>query len=154
MRAVLWTALLLIGGLFAVALIGPGPGPSQDKTPERLSASDALPTGKPTVIPESMRARIDARKQISVEKMKPKRSNGNLIEITAVLKNSGSVDVKDVDITCTYMGGSGTVIDKNTKTVYDIVPAGKSINVRGLVMGIVHDQTNSMDCSVSDLKLR
>ncbi|WP_238272012.1 FxLYD domain-containing protein [Methylobacterium cerastii] len=102
-----------------------------------------------------MRARLRAREQVIIESFRPaSKGGGQISEFNGTLKNLGNRDVKDVEITCEYQGGSGTVLDRKVQTVYENIAAGKSIPVRGLIMGLVADQSKTVSCVVSDVKLR
>lgn len=77
---------------------------------------------------------------------------GNVMMADFVIHNGGSQPVKDVEITCTSYGKSGTKIDTNRKVIYETVPAGKRKRVKEFNMGFQHSQADSASCEVTDVK--
>jgi hypothetical protein len=75
----------------------------------------------------------------------------NVMILNTTLVNGSDHDVKDVEITCDHFSNSGTKIDSNKRTIYEIVKAGKSRRVNDFNMGIIHSQAASTNCSVTDL---
>ncbi len=73
---------------------------------------------------------------------------GNIMTITGTVKNSGITAVKDVVIQCESSGPSGTLIDKNKRVLYEIVPVGKSVKFKEFNMGFLHTQAASTSCSI------
>jgi len=67
---------------------------------------------------------------------------------TFTFENKGPTDVKDIEVTCTHYGASGTAIDTNTRTIYEIVKAKSSKTVRAFNMGFVHSQAASSSCRI------
>lgn len=76
---------------------------------------------------------------------------GNIMEANFVVNNKGKRAVKDVKITCDLYAKSGTRIDKNTRTLYDVFKAGAKKTVRDVNMGFIHSQAQSARCKVVDL---
>jgi hypothetical protein len=58
-----------------------------------------------------------------------------------IIKNDGDVPVKDLEIKCTHSAASGTVIDSNTRTIYQVFPAHKTRTVRNFNMGFINSQS-------------
>lgn len=75
----------------------------------------------------------------------------NVMLIDAVFENKGKRDVKDIKLTCTHYSNSGTKIDSNTKTIYEIVPAGKTKSITKFSMGFIHQQANKTNCEIENL---
>ena len=73
--------------------------------------------------------------------------------LNAKIKNTGTRDVKDIEIECTHKSNSGTRIDSNKKIIYELVKAGKTISVDKFNMGFVHNQAKSTSCEITDLVL-
>jgi hypothetical protein len=67
---------------------------------------------------------------------------GNVMEASFTIHNKGTQDLKDIEIECTHYAPSGTKIDSNTRTVYEIVKAGESRTFTKFNMGFIHDQAN------------
>lgn len=55
---------------------------------------------------------------------------GTVMVANFTVKNKSGVGIKDFIIRCEHSAGSGTVIDSNTQTVYEIIPPGKSKTFR------------------------
>ena len=67
------------------------------------------------------------------------------------LKNPTSMRFRDFQITCRHSGSSGTEIDSNTRTIYEIVEAHSTKYVSQVNMGFIHSQAAASRCSLTDL---
>lgn len=76
---------------------------------------------------------------------------GSVMVMSATIKNRGAASVKDVEIDCTHSSNSGTKIDSNSEIIYEIVPAGQSIQIKDFSMGFIHSQASSTSCRITDL---
>lgn len=76
-----------------------------------------------------------------------------IMKANFTIKNNGDVAVKDIEIKCVHSAPSGTVIDENTRTIYEIIPAHKTRTFRGFDMGFIHSQAASSSCHIEDLTL-
>jgi hypothetical protein len=65
------------------------------------------------------------------------------------LKNTNDFDVKDIEITCLHYGNSGTQIDRNVRTIYEVVKAKGSKTIHDFNMGFIHSQATKSGCAVS-----
>jgi hypothetical protein len=75
------------------------------------------------------------------------------IKATFTIKNPTDRGYKDFEITCEHYSPSGTKIDSNVRTIYEIVkPKGKK-SIRGFDMGFIHSQAKKSSCSITDLTL-
>ncbi len=79
---------------------------------------------------------------------------GTVMKATFTIRNDGERDVKDIEIKCVHNAPSGTIIDSNTRTIYEIVPAHKSRTFREFDMGFIDSQASGSDCEIADLALR
>jgi len=68
------------------------------------------------------------------------------------IHNSNGFDVKDIEITCQHFGKSGTQIDRNGKTIYEVVKAKSKKVVNGFNMGLIHSQAASTSCAVTHVE--
>ncbi|HWL38701.1 MAG TPA: hypothetical protein VNO75_00560 [Gemmatimonadaceae bacterium] len=75
----------------------------------------------------------------------------NVMLATFIITNPTSRTIKDVEITCTHFAASGTKIDENTRTIYQIVPAKGKKRIPDFNMGLIHSQAKSSACTISDL---
>lgn len=76
---------------------------------------------------------------------------GSAMEIDATVQNDSQYAVKDLEITCEHASNSGTLIDKNKKVVFELIPATTAINLKKFNMGFMHSQATSTSCAVTDL---
>lgn len=84
-----------------------------------------------------------------VEEVKARKEGfGNILMIDVTLRNDSLSNLKDFIITCDSKGASGTVIDRNTRTLYEVVEARSSRKFRNINMGLLHSQAKSTDCDV------
>lgn len=74
-----------------------------------------------------------------------------IMMLDATIDNAGDRAVKDVEIECEHTSPSGTVIDRNTKTIYEIVPAYDSLKLKDFNMGFIHSQVDATACRITDL---
>jgi hypothetical protein len=77
----------------------------------------------------------------------------SIMEADFVIKNDSDQAVKDIDIQCDHFAKSGTKIDSNNRTLYDIIPAKSSKRFANFNMGFIHDQAKTSTCYVKDLAL-
>jgi|GEM_PF-748373 len=76
---------------------------------------------------------------------------GSVMIADFTIQNPSNYAIKDLEVTCTHFASSGTKIDSNTRTIYELVPAkGKKI-VKGFNMGMINSQASTSSCSVEDL---
>lgn len=85
----------------------------------------------------------------SVEKVAARKAGfGNVLMIDVTLRNDSLSNLKDFQITCRSKGNSGTVMDSNTRVLYEVVDARTSRTFSKVNMGFLHSQAASTDCSV------
>ncbi len=65
--------------------------------------------------------------------------------------NPTKIAFKDFTVTCKHRGSSGTEIDSNTRTIYELVEAYSAKEVRNFNMGFVDSQAKSSSCRITDL---
>jgi hypothetical protein len=75
------------------------------------------------------------------------------ITMTANFKVHNTTDhaFKDFEITCDHSGPSGTVMDHNTRTIYELVPAKSAKSIRNFNMGFINSQATRSSCRITDL---
>ncbi|MRV72534.1 zinc ribbon domain-containing protein [Duganella sp. FT92W] len=119
-----------------------------------ISGGTAAKGSAPTSSPPKLDPKEEAIRAINLDKLAwHKGGFDNVMLLSTKIRNDGVHDVKDIEIECVHSSNSGTRIDRNTKVVYEIVKAGKSVNIKEFNMGFVHNQANSTSCRVSDLVL-
>lgn len=84
-----------------------------------------------------------------VEKVRGlKEGFGNVLVVDITLRNDALSNLKDFQITCESKGHSGTVVDSNTRTLYEVVDARSTRTFRKVNMGLLHSQAASTHCTV------
>jgi len=73
------------------------------------------------------------------------------MEANFTVQNKSKYNIKDITIKCIHSAKSGTVIDTNTQTIYDVVKANSTKTFPKVDMGFIHSQANSSSCYISDL---
>lgn len=68
-----------------------------------------------------------------------------------VIKNDSSYMVKDFEIKCEHTADSGTSIDSNDRTIYQIVSAHSTKTIRKFNMGFINSQATNSTCKIVDL---
>jgi len=63
------------------------------------------------------------------------------------IENKNPFAIKDVQVTCHHFANSGTEIDQNTRTVFEIVPANGSKRIASFSMGFIHSQATKSACA-------
>ena len=73
---------------------------------------------------------------------------------TFVIRNESAHDVKDIEIRCVHSAPSGTVIDRNDKTIYEVVKAHSTRTIKDFTMGFIHTQAAQSNCQIVTVSLR
>ena len=126
--------------LFALVLIG------KLSTPDQGNQAASVSENTPSLSPKEA-----ALSAMSLDFRWSKGGFDTVMMADFVVHNNGSRDVKDIEITCQDMGKSGTVIDLNKRTIYDIVTAKGKKTFRNFNMGFIHGQAASSACAITDL---
>lgn len=74
----------------------------------------------------------------------------NVMNADFTVTNGSRFDIKDITITCIHYAKSGTKIDSNTRTIYDIIKAGESKQFTDFNMGFIHSQAESSGAVIKD----
>lgn len=82
-----------------------------------------------------------------------KEGFGSVMEANFTVKNDSDYDVKDLEIKCRHFANSGTEIDSNTRTIYEVVKAHSTRKFNKFNMGFIHSQAASSSCGIHDLSL-
>jgi hypothetical protein len=75
----------------------------------------------------------------------------NVMVADFTVENPTQYRFKDFEIKCTHSAPSGTVIDSNTKTVYQTVEPTSSKVVKDMNMGFINSQATRSKCQIIDL---
>jgi hypothetical protein len=76
---------------------------------------------------------------------------GSIMMANFTIKNPTQYSFKDVEIECTHTAPSGTKIDSNTRTIYEVVAPKSTKVIRNMNMGFIRDQVSSSSCGITDL---
>jgi RNA polymerase subunit RPABC4/transcription elongation factor Spt4 len=99
-------------------------------------------------------AKAAALASVKIEKYSWQKGGfDNILLANFTLRNTGTRDVKDIEVTCTSYGNSGTRIDSNERVIYETIKAGKTHRLREFNMGFQHTQTARAGCEVTGLEL-
>lgn len=150
-RWVLWffVAMVVIG---VVNVIVNPPPPRSVSTPAASAPSQSVPkvpAAPPVRAPDPVE---DALADVKLE-YKWGKKHDTLMVANFIVINNGYRDVKDIEIECVHSGPSGTRIDSNKRTIYELVPARSRKVFNGFDMGFIHSQAVSSLCTVVDLKI-
>ena len=67
--------------------------------------------------------------------------------------NDAPFPIKDFILHCVHQAHSGTDIDDNTRTIYEIVPANGKKTIRNINMGFIASQVATSNCEITGAKL-
>jgi hypothetical protein len=74
-----------------------------------------------------------------------------LMKANFTIKNDSVYTVKDLEIKCVHFAPSGTQIDSNTRTIYEIVRPHSKRSFPDFDMGFIHSQASRTNCQIQDL---
>jgi len=134
-------SVVLLGIVMAVfnALVSDHPNPTPSKEP-----AFAVPAQPKQV----------ARERLKIAKFDWRKDGFDTIMMADFLvQNDSDYPVKDLEIRCDHYANSGTHIDSNTRTIYDIVKAHSKKRFRNFSMGFIHSQASSSSCKITDFSL-
>ena len=103
---------------------------------------------QPAVDPKTV-----ALSQVSLDYKWSKEGFGNVMEATFIVKNNSVYNVKDLEITCRHFAKSGTEIDSNTRTIFDVVKAHSTKKFPNFNMGFIHSQAEQSACKITELSI-
>jgi hypothetical protein len=96
-------------------------------------------------------SRTDILKNIRIAAFRWEKSGfGSVMMATFVIYNDNSFPVKDVEVTCIHKTKTDTTIDRNRKTVYEVISQRGYQSVVKLNMGIIHSAVDSSTCTATN----
>lgn len=117
-------------------------------TADRPAGTPVPQTSVPTQQTEQDKRDI-ARRQIEVKDFTWSKSSFGVMTLNVLtVANRSDYDLKDIEVYCRHSAPSGTQIDSNTRTIYEIIPARGERTFRGFDMGFIHSQASSTACSI------
>ena len=137
-------AILVILGVVAIGTLSrdAGPSPSGSVNDSRTHAEPSASKSNGTTIGD-----------LSLAFTWRKDGFDSIMMATFTIENKGTQAVKDLEITCTHRANSGTVIDHNTRTIYEKVNAGSKKTIANFNMGFIDSQATKSGCSITDFKI-
>ena len=99
-----------------------------------------------------------AKEQISklvfLESFVPSKTGfGNVLESNFKIVNKSKYAIKDIQVLCEHYAKSGTKIDSNERTIYELLKANSTKNIKNFNMGFVHTQAVKTSCSITDFEI-
>lgn len=130
--------VLLIFGMLALG--------SVDNGPSKQATTSSAPPETPRPGPKQ-----EVLNAIKLDFKWGKTGFDNVMDADFTITNPTVYTIKDITITCVHFAPSGTRIDSNSRTIYEIIaPKGKKM-IRGFNMGFIHSQVKSSSCTITDL---
>ncbi len=88
---------------------------------------------------------------VKLEVSAEKAGFNNVMIANFTVRNPTKYRIKDLEITCNHSAPSGTVIDKNVRTIYEAVAPGGTRRFNQFNMGFIDPQAKSTACQITDL---
>lgn len=74
---------------------------------------------------------------------------GSIMEISRLtVKNDAPFAIKDFKLHCVHQGNSGTDMDRNTRVLFEVVPASSKKTFRDINMGFISSQAKTSNCEI------
>src|SRR5271157_4952790 len=134
--------LAIIVLMLAIALIG-GIANSGSKSTNGTS------TGSETITPVSPKE--TALSQVKLTYIWERGGFDSIMMANFTVQNDSDYSIKDFEIKCLEHAKSGTLVDTNDRTVYDIVAAHSKKRFPDFNMGFIHSQAARASCEIVDL---
>ena len=75
----------------------------------------------------------------------------SIMTATFTFQNDNEIAVKDVEVRCDHTAPSGTPIDSNSRTIYEIFKPKSRRTIKEFNMGFIHSQAATSSCYVRSL---
>lgn len=137
--------VVILGGLWFIGYLGSNSNSNTGQSSSSASSSPPAPSVSPLAAAKASTVLVDFDWG--------KFAGGSLMKADFTIRNGGAVAVKDIEITCQHSGASGTRIDSNKRTIYEVIQPGKTRTFKDFDMGFIHSQAVSSGCSITDLKI-
>ena len=85
---------------------------------------------------------------VKLEYQWAKAGFGSVMEVDFRVINDSSIGIRDIEIQCDHYAKSGTKVDRNNRTIYEIVGAKTSRTFNKFSMGFIHEQAATTNCFV------
>jgi len=151
---VLFWIVVVVFGLPAIGALLPEPPTSQVQ-------SNDIPVTPPAKTTPAKKAADSQPKRMSPEQVLHRvlitkfswRKDGfdTVMLATLTIHNTSSRPVKDIQITCTHSGNSGTAIDTSEKVLFEVVAPQARRTFTDFSMGFMHPQAAKSRCEITGL---
>lgn len=131
----------VIVGLVVLVLIG-----ALNSSPSRPSTGTARP--EPALSP-----RETAFQATELVDYSWRKEFGSTMEASFTIRNNGAKAIKDIEIECIHFAPSGTRIDSNKRTIYEVIEPGKTRVFKDFSMGFMHSQADSSNCKIKSIQI-
>jgi hypothetical protein len=132
-QAIAWTiAVLLLMSCLGSVVGSTGSGSTSNSTASMVSPRDAIRNG------------------VKLDYSWEKSGFGSVMVADFTFKNPTPYRFKDVEVTCNHFASSGTKIDSNTRTIYEIVEPKSTKVVKNMNMGFMASQVATSSCEITD----
>ena len=101
-------------------------------------SSPAPSSNKGSQLDQSSKDRM--KSMVDLDYSWTKSGLGSVMELDLVIKNKNEFSVKDVEVRCEHYARSGTKIDANDRTIYDVIDAKSTKSYTRFNMGFIHEQ--------------
>lgn len=91
--------------------------------------------------------------QVALDYTWKKGGFGSIMEADFRVKNNSDHSIKDIEIQCNHYAKSGTKVDSNSRTMYDVIGPNSIQSYQDFNMGFIHDQANTTSCLVKKFSL-
>jgi hypothetical protein len=75
---------------------------------------------------------------------------GSIMMARFILHNDNPMPLKDIEVTCSSSGPSGSIIDTNSRTVFDVVRQKSFLEVDKINMGFIRSEAVETKCRVTN----
>ena len=117
------------------------------------NSSERAASGKPPATyserQKTPRERAKAALEITSWKW-GKVAGGNVMLASFKIRNNGDEAFKDIEIECIHTAPSGTVIDRNKRTIYEVLKAGETREFKDFNMGFIHSQAKKSAARITN----
>jgi hypothetical protein len=97
--------------------------------------------------------KADVREKLTLGFSWNKTGFESIMSANFSITNKSDIDIKDVVVNCIHYAHSGTEIDKNTKPIYEVIPANSVKYVNNFNMGFINSQVSKSSCYIEDFKI-
>lgn len=126
-------------------------GPKQETSTTAADVSTSLTQPQQSVLAPAKLSYSEVLARLKVDSVTWEKAGfGSIMVASFVIRNNSPIDVKDITVKCRHSGNSGTYIDSNTRTVYEVVPHNSYQAVINLNMGFIHSAVSRTTCAVHD----